>query len=302
MKTLSDIGEDALIERFTRALANGPEVIAGVGDDCAVIESDQPNTWRLFKVDSVVEGIHFSPELAAELAGRKAVCRTLSDFAGMGGGTPKIALINFAAPPEYSVDRAEGFYRGIREMMARYDLSLVGGETVSVEAGAAAMISVFLSGEIERRSCRFRSRARAGDSIAVTGKLGGSLASGHHHKFFPRIEEARFLAGSEGVHAMMDISDGLAKDLPRLAKASGTGYRIEFDRIPLNEGCNLEDGLADGEDYELLFTIDSSGQAAIEENWRQAFPECPLTVIGEITETIETPLEGGWDHFEKSSA
>ena len=82
---MSDIGEDALIERLTRGLANGSEVVAGVGDDCAVVESGEPDTWRLFKVDSVVEGIHFSPELAAESAGRKAVCRTLSDFAGMGG-------------------------------------------------------------------------------------------------------------------------------------------------------------------------------------------------------------------------
>ena len=186
--------------------------------------------------------------------------------------------------------------------MDRYSLSLIGGETVSVAAGSAAMISVFLSGEIERRDCRFRTGAKVGDFIAVTGKLGGSLASGHHHEFSPRIEEARTLARSEALHAMMDISDGLAKDLPRLAKASGTGYRIDFENLPLNDGCDINAGLTEGEDYELLFTFDSAAQSIIEAYWKRAFPDVSLTVIGEMTESVETPVEGGWDHFAKHDA
>ena len=188
MEKLSDIGEDALIERFTRDVFRGPDVVVGAGDDCAVLECDALKIWRLLKVDSVVEGIHFSSELESEIAGRKAVNRTLSDFAAMGGGTAKAALVNFAAPPEYATARAEGFYRGIRKVLEKHRISLIGGETVSLATGSAAMISVFMSGEIDRCHGRFRFHANVGDWIAVTGRLGGSLDSGHHHAFSPRID------------------------------------------------------------------------------------------------------------------
>ena len=299
METLSDIGEDALIERLTRDLSTGAGIIAGVGDDCAVLESDDPDRVQLLKVDTVVEGVHFTPETDPERAGWKAMCRPLSDFAAMGGGVPVAALINIAAPGKFSAARMEGFYAGIRRAAVRFGCSLVGGETVSLPDGSAPMLSVTVQGWIHRDDCRFRSWAKVGDRIAVTGWLGGSLASGRHLDFVPRIAEARWLTGELGdrVRAMMDLSDGLAKDLPRLAKASGVGYRVDLDSIPKNDGCDLAAAVGDGEDYELLTTLDADAVDDVLARWKTAFPELPLTVIGEIVEETETPLSGGWEHF-----
>lgn len=299
MESLSDIGEDALIKRLTAGLPLGKGVIAGVGDDCAVLECEDPDRVQLLKVDTVVEGIHFAPDTAPGRVGWKALCRPLSDLAAMGGGRPVAALISLAAPGEYPADRLEGIYEGIRRAAERFQCTLAGGETVALPAGAALVMAVTVHGWIPRDDCRFRGWASVGQRIVVTGRLGGSLAGGWHLDFVPRIEEARWLTRElgDGVMAMMDLSDGLAKDLPRLARASGVGYRVDLDSIPRTEGCDVAAAIGDGEDYELLMTLDEATVDKALAEWAKAFPDLPLTVIGEIVEKDEIPMDGGWEHF-----
>ncbi|MCB1237852.1 MAG: thiamine-monophosphate kinase [Verrucomicrobiae bacterium] len=299
--TLADLGEDALIERLTAGLPRGDGLVCGGKDDCAVLrDPGNERRYRLLKTDAAVEGVHFSADTDPERAGRKALCRPLSDFAAMGGGEARAALVTFAAPAEYSAARAEGFYEGIRRAAETFGVTVAGGETVSLPKGNAASLTIMLEGSIPREHCVFRSGARLGDAILVTGGLGGSLESGWHLDFQPRLAEARWLVESVGWRptAMMDLSDGLAKDLPRLARASGgLGYRIDFDAVPRRAGRDLAHALGDGEDYELLFTLPTAFLGELETEWAAAFPGTPLTLIGQITESIETPLEGGWEHF-----
>src|SRR5690606_1804440 len=128
----------------------------------------------------------------------------------------------------FELATVDSWYRGLREAAAVYEVALVGGETTSTVHGDA-LLSIAMTGWVERSCCVLRSGARVGDLIAVTGRLGGSLASGRHLDFSPRLRAARWLVADESrrPRAMMDLSDGLAKDLPRLAKLSGVGYRVD---------------------------------------------------------------------------
>lgn len=139
-----------------------------------------------------------------------------------------------------------------------------------------------------------RSRGRAGDEIFVTGVLGGSI-NGKHLDFHPRLREATWLTENFSLTAMMDLSDGLAKDLPRLAKASGCGFSIEKESVPCSEDVSLQEALGDGEDYELLFTCEQGSKLL--KKWAERFPGLRLTRIGELTADQEDSLVGGWDHF-----
>jgi thiamine-monophosphate kinase len=131
----------------------------------------------------------------------------------------------------------------------------------------------------------------------VTGKLGGSLR-GKHLSFEPRLAESRWLTQNFQVHAMIDLSDGLGSDLPRLATASGTGFEIDLAALPKNEGCSEEQALTDGEDYELLFAVNNDIGPKLEREWNEAFPNLAITCIGRLTEKkgkVET--KPGYDHF-----
>lgn len=299
MERIRDIGEDALIDRLVAGLPLAPEVVVGPGDDCAVLESADPGRYELLKTDCLVEGVHFLPGTDPEQVGWKALCRSLSDIAAM-GGTPRAALITLAVPGDRPVATVEGWYRGLRRAADTFGVSIVGGETSSLPPGAgAAFLAVTITGMVDRDRCLFRSGARLGDLIAVTGRLGGSFHSGRHLDFVPRLREAAWLARQSVGRptAMMDLSDGLAKDLPRLTKASGlSGWRLDPEKIPRHEGCDIAGAIGDGEDYELLLTLPENADELLAA-WRKAFPELPLTVIGQMTETIETPLAGGWEHF-----
>jgi thiamine-monophosphate kinase len=193
------------------------------------------------------------------------------------------------------VDR---LYHGIRRAARRFGCGIAGGETTSVPPGGGLMISVAMLGSVARRCLTLRSGAAAGDLIMVTGRLGGSLA-GHHLDFVPRLAEARWLVARVRPRAMMDLSDGLAADLPRLAAASGVGFRLDAAALPRHRGCSVEQALSDGEDYELLFTLSPAKLPALRKAWPGVFPRVPLTVIGEIlADPRQRPaLSGGWEHF-----
>jgi thiamine-monophosphate kinase len=289
MKRLRDLGEDALIARLLRGFPGGEKLLVGPGDDCAVVDPGR-GPLRLLKTDAIVEGVHFLPDTPPEKVGWKAVARVLSDFAAM-GGVPEHLLVTVAVDPDKPVAWMDGLYRGIRKCLATHGGVLAGGETSRLPSGA--MISVAGEGRVERKHLVLRSGGKPGDLVVVTGRLGGSIR-GKHLTFTPRLAEAAWLVRHLQPSAMMDLSDGLAKDLPRLAEASGCGF--ELGDIPATRGCTHAQALGDGEDYELLLTVPPRRWEAAAAAWPTDFP--PLSVVGTLLPPGQgTPLTGGWDHF-----
>jgi len=296
-KTLADLGEDALVRLLTRGLPQTARTLTGPGDDCAVLRGPDKNRLTLFKTDCLVEGVHFTPDTDPARIGWKALCRVLSDIAAM-GGEPREALITLALPRRTPVARVQGIYTGLKKAARRFHCGLAGGETSSVPDGAPLLISVSMLGSVARKDLTLRSTARPGDLLFVTGRLGGSLA-GRHLNFTPRLAEARWLVEYLRPTAMMDLSDGLAKDLPRLAAASGCSYELFPDNLPLTKGSTVSGALSDGEDYELLLAVSPRRHAEELFRWMLTFPRLPLTWIGRLHPPSRkgTPLTGGWDHF-----
>jgi thiamine-monophosphate kinase len=297
MKSLRDIGEDALIQRLVDLIPRSEDPAAGPGDDCAVIDQDPESpTLLLLKTDALVAHIHFLPETPARAVGWKAAARVISDFAAM-GGQPGHFLITLALPPETAVSWVEDLYRGIGDCLKIHGGLLAGGETSSVPPGSAAVISVAATGCVRREHLVLRSTAEVGDTLFVTGRLGGSIR-GKHLDFSPRLRESRWLVTEHKPTAMMDLSDGLAMDLPRLAAASGCGFQIDASALPLTSGCTPAQAISDGEDYEILFAIDPARIDGLLAAWSGAFPDLPLTRIGGLVESSAgESLAGGWEHF-----
>jgi thiamine-monophosphate kinase len=293
-ETVGGLGEEALVARLVGTLPPGSGVVAGPGDDCAVVGAGDGG-WLLLKTDSLVEGIHFLPGTDPVLVGRKAMNRALSDIAAM-GGWPAHALVSLAVESGRSLTEVEGWYAGLSEAAAAFGCGIVGGETTRLPF-TGAVLTVSMTGTVAPEECVLRSGAAPGDRILVTGSLGGSFASGRHLTFTPRLREARWLVTHHRPTAMMDLSDGLGSDLPRLAAASGAGYRVGSDTLPCHAGSTSEEAAADGEDYELLFTIGPEAIEGLMADWAAAFPETPLTVIGEITAEGAGSLPRGWEHY-----
>ena len=160
-------------------------------------------------------------------------------------------------------------------------------------------ISISITGAVERDRWVSRSGGKAGDDLFVTGRLGGSLA-GKHLRFLPRIHEARWLTERFAIHAMMDLSDGLGADLPRLARASKLGFEIDQTALPRTRGCSVEQAISDGEDYELLFAVPAAERASLTLAWKRKFPKLPLSRIGRLISqsAIRNPqFPPGYDHF-----
>lgn len=297
--SLRDLGEDRLVARLTARLPLGNGVVVGPGDDCAVLRvPGKARAWQLLKTDVVVEGVHFTAATPPAAVGWKAAARAVSDVAAM-GGRPTHAVITVIAPAETPAAWLTAAYRGLTRCAVAFGFSLAGGETSGAPPGSPRSLNVALLGEVGRRQCVRRSGARAGDGIYVTGRLGGSLASGRHLRFQPRLGEAQWLVRHFRPTAMMDLSDGLGRDLPRLAAASGVGWEIETDRLPRHRGCSPEQALHDGEDFELLFTQGARRHAAMLAAWSRAFPKLALTRIGSVAPAgRRTPrLQSGFEHF-----
>ena len=309
--------EFELIARLTPSLPTNDSTVVGAGDDCALIDLGLPDRWLLFKTDAVVEGIHFTMTAAPEKIGHKALGRCLSDVAAM-AGTPTHALITLALPADFDSGFLERIYTGIKTLANRHGVAIVGGETtINPER---MLISASVLGTVTRGKSPLRSGAKAGDAIFVTGELGGSLF-GKHLDFEPRLSEARWLAENFSIHAMMDISDGLAGDLRHILKASKVGAELLSDAIPTSRAAKLAAradssakpplvaALTDGEDFELLFTAAGRDGVPLLEAWKKQFPELRLSCIGRITAepglTIRDkkgvrPLSAhGYVHFQK---
>jgi thiamine-monophosphate kinase len=291
---LSRAGEDALLASLMRQLPNSRKLI---GDDCAILDFPGAKNLLVLKTDCVVEKIHFETNAAPERVGWKAMMRALSDFAAV-SALPQFALITLIVPAARSTSWVKNLYRGLKRAAARFDVVIVGGETSATRGPAA--ISVSVSGFVERNRAVSRSGGKKGDDLFVTGKLGGSLR-GKHLRFVPRIDESRWLTKNFRVHAMMDLSDGLGADLPRLARASKLGFMIDKEKLPLAPGAKIDNAIADGEDYELLFAISPRDRSRLQKSWRKKFPKLPLTRIGSFSQlsTINHQLlRRGYVHFQ----
>jgi len=299
---LCDIGEDALIQRLVRLLPQDPDPASGPGDDCAVIDlgPSHPNL-QLLKTDALVAHVHFLPDAPPRAIGWKAAARVVSDFAAM-GGHPQHFLITLALPPQTPVAWVENLYRGIGDCLQRFGGHLAGGETSSVPPASAAVISIAATGTAPRHHLTLRSTAKPGHALLVTGSLGGSHL-GKHLAFIPRLEETDWLVSHFKPTAMMDLSDGLGRDLPRLALASGCGFELERAVLPVTCGCTLEQALGDGEDFEILLAIESERVAGLQAAWAGRFPGLALTRVGRLVEAgAGEHLQGGWEHFSQPMA
>lgn len=328
--TLRQLGERGLIALLKRHLPRGRGVRVGIGDDCAAVQIARGAGGRLLllKTDAVVEGVHFDRHATPFQIGWKAMARPLSDFAAM-AGRPRWALVTAALRGEMPVRFVREIYRGLVAAAGKFGVAIVGGETVRTPD--RFWLNVALAGEVEPSAMRLRSGARPNDAIFVTGSLGGSIA-GKHLTFTPRIAEARWLAKFSvaavsdrrtiakqkagghrpplQVHAMIDISDGLARDLGHLCRESGVGARLTATAIPIAPAAagSLPRALGDGEDYELLFTAPSAAAQRLQTAWHRKFPRLPLTQIGVVVrggcvvladERGQTRRldEAGYDHF-----
>ncbi len=294
---LAGYGEDRLVRELTRRLARGANVRVGIGDDCAAIGARSATRWQLLKTDCIIEGVHFLKNASARKVGWKALARPLSDIAAM-GGLPECALVTIAAPPTMEVAWLKQFYAGLRSIAGKFKVAIVGGETAL--SPGPFFCSVALTGSVEKSRCITRAGGRGGDVLYVTGRLGGSI-KGKHLTFTPRIEEARWLTQNFKLHAMMDLSDGLGSDLPRLAQASNSGFMVYENKIPVTKDCTTQNALADGEDYELLFSISPHDAKRLEFAWKKRFPKLPLTRIGELFSNRQSEIcnlkSNGFDHY-----
>jgi len=296
---LREIGEDQLLGRLLPDLPLAKVVVHGPGNDCAVVETRDRGNFLVLKTDCVVAGVHFLATAKAGDIGWKAMMRPISDFAAT-SAVPQFALITLIAPQQTKVEWMEELYRGLRRAAKRFKVSIVGGEMSSISGPVA--ISVSVVGFVERDRCVSRRGGNVGDDLFVTGRLGGAMKQ-KHLQFVPRIAESRWLTENFSIHAMMDISDGLGADLPRLAAASRVGFTLEMENLPLTRGAKVDDAMSEGEDYELLFATSPRERTRLQREWQRKFRKLPLTRIGSLSQLSTKNnqlLPRGYVHFQQS--
>jgi thiamine-monophosphate kinase len=252
------------------AAARGVET----GDDCHVWT---PGGATCLSVDAIAEGRHFLPDADPRLVGRKAAAAAVSDLAAM-GARPVGAAVALSCPARWD---AAAVMQGLADELARLGCPLCGGDTTGADS---LVVSVTVWGEAAVPGGRLlrRSGGQAADLLVVTGALGGSLRSGRHFTPEPRLAEGQWLAQHGFVHALMDLSDGLAADAPKLAAASACGCLLLPEQVPVHDDVpQLSDtvtaAMCDGEDYELLAAIEPSQWPTVQLAWPF---DLPLSVVG----------------------
>lgn len=251
------------------------------GDDCALVQGTAP---YLFAADMLLEGVHFDlRRTTPELVGRKALAVNLSDIAAM-AGTPTSVTVCLALPRRGGAQLGTRVMAGIVSLAKSYDVAVAGGDTNSWDG--PLVVSVAITGSPHPRGSVTRQGARPGDVIFVTGALGGSLDSGRHLTFEPRLREATLLHARYGLTAMLDVSDGLAADLGHILEGSGVAARLTRGALPIHAaaqtaGDPLAAAMGDGEDFELCFTIDPAVAARLESE-RPLGDSVKVTKIGTV--------------------
>ena len=287
---LSGLGEFGLIERIRERFASIPSHgCEGIGDDCAVLPLNTTESM-VVTTDLLVEDIHFLRDrITPEQLGRKSLAVNLSDVAAM-GAAPVASFLSLSLPPGVTGVWIDAFLAGYHALSTQFGVPLLGGDTTS--ARDRLTVSVTAIGRAENTHLKRRGDAKPGDRIFVTGYLGDSaqglqdMLSGRdtpfialHNKPEPFVNEGIWLGGRNEVHAMMDISDGIASDLMHILQMSGVGAEVSLDMIPTNTPIEL--AVAGGEDYKLLLTADVGAAARLAEDYKAKFGE-PLYEIGRI--------------------
>jgi thiamine-monophosphate kinase len=256
--------ESDLIAYLRQRIGPHPRLRLGIGDDAAVLDIAGIDGC-VMTVDMLMDGVDFElAEIDARRAGRKALAVNLSDLAAM-AAEPLAGVVALALPRSGGMELAVALYEGLLPLAERFGLAIAGGDTNSWDGPLA--VSVTLLGRVTARGPLLRAGARPGDDILVTGALGGSIL-GRHLDFEPRVDEALRLHADFELHAGIDVSDGLALDLSRLAAESGCGAVLELDAVPIHADAvqlaaregrrgkdSLEHALCDGEDFELLLAV-----------------------------------------------
>jgi len=287
-----------------------PRIEIGPGDDCAVLKPP-PGERILATTDMLIDGVHFrSEDVAPERIGWKAVARAVSDIAAM-AGKPAAVVIAVAVPKGTSPAFAKALFDGMKTAADTVGAAVAGGD---ISTGAfPLMLTVTVVGFTSKGRCVPRSGAKPGDAVFVTGVLGGAMA-GRHLEFTPRIAEALWLADNASLHAMIDISDGLAADANHVAEESGVGIELLESVVPIAEAAReaarsdgrtpLDHALHDGEDYELLFAVSTQDAEKLAERTDApvAFARIGKVIEGEGLWLIRAGGQreridpGGWVH------
>lgn len=304
--------------------ADNSTIQTGIGDDMAVLEIGGKKI--LLTCDMLLEGVHFTlegchahagagmrkPKATLEQVGYKTMACSLSDCAAM-AALPWCAVVSVALPNSLTMTDAQQLHKGLQQAAQKYNCPIVGGDTTSWDKPLA--INVTMLAKAANIEPVLRSGAKVGDIIFVTGELGGSLA-GKHLEFTPHVEEARKLAGMIDLHAMIDISDGLAQDLNHICTESDVSAIINQNDIPITAAARqsadpLQAALNEGEDFELLFCVNAQDAQKLLAQWPQK-SNVKLTCIGEIitlkeeAKILVRDAEGnpnpvtpkGWEHFQ----
>ncbi len=278
MKLVKNFGEFNLINKIRSLTGTDRSVIRGIGDDTAVLKFGNSKKHLLFTCDMLIEDVHFRLKSASfEKIGHKALGCSISDIAAM-GGIPKWAVVSAGIPGKLKVKDIEKIYMGIKALAKKFDVNIVGGDTVRSDK---LVLDVSMIGEVNKDELVLRSTARVGDIIFVTGFLGGSIKE-KHLSFTPRLDESRILVKKFQINSMMDISDGLAGDLRRILDESSVGAAISEALIPVSRDAgSVEDALCDGEDFELLFTVNEVNALEIIKNFKK-YSKLNITPVGKI--------------------
>jgi thiamine-monophosphate kinase len=281
---VSEIGEDALIAAFAEIYRSRAGVLVGIGDDGAVVSSNSP--LQVVSTDIATEGIHFNRAWSSATdIGAKIAIANLADIYAM-GGTPKFLTVAISAPADEDVSYLLNLARGIESVAAEFEVSVVGGDLVG---GSSLAISITAFGAVERPV--LRSNAKVGDKVFLTGSVGKSLAgllllskglatpTSPDVRVFQRPEftpQILFEFGLEKVNALMDVSDGLLSDLPKIAKASGVGINLTFSEselsylMPLSERVGispLELFLRSGEEHSFIAVVSAERHREVPKQW-----------------------------------
>lgn len=328
---IAALGEDGLIERIrTHAPTQVARGWLGIGDDAAVLPMSSDRSL-IVSTDLLIENTHFTRETApAETVGHKALACNISDIAAM-GGKPTAAVLSLGVPALLRVAWVDDFMKGFSNLAEKFGVKLIGGDTVHSDH---IVVNITIFGEAHPNEIKLRSKAKKNDVIAVTGNLGDSEAGlrallqlrskdgpgkvliERHLQPMPHVDQGRWLAKKAAVHAMMDVSDGIVTDLPRLLKASELGAELNVEKLPLSaEFLSLsrthdwnphQVALTSGEEYCLLLTVAENKFESLKKDFEKTF-DSSLFAIGKTTSDKAFKLtyeskdfsleEDGFSHF-----